>query len=97
MAEAAAAFCFPDDVWARVVYDLVVAAGRADRPRAELVAALVPIYFGRVGGFVIENRTATAEQAEERVERLAREFELLKPYLVERWTAEHPAPEGAPA
>lgn len=97
MAEAAAAFCFPDEVWARVVYDLVVTAGRADRPRAELVAALVPIYFGRVGGFVIENRTATGEQAEERVERLAREFELLKPYLVERWTAEHPAPDGGPA
>jgi len=91
MAEAAAAFCFPDDIWTRVVYDLVVAAGRRDRPRAELVAALVPIYFGRVGGFVIENRTASSEQAEERVERLAREFELLKPYLVERWTAEHGA------
>lgn len=96
MAEAAAAFCFPDDVWARVVYDLVVAASRADRPLAELVAALVPIYFGRVGGFVIENRMATSEQAEERVERLAREFELLKPYLVERWTAEHASPEEAP-
>ncbi|MER3418763.1 MAG: hypothetical protein C4343_06675, partial [Chloroflexota bacterium] len=97
MGEAAADFCFPDDVWARVVYDLVVAAGRADRPRAELVAALVPIYFGRVGGFVIENRTATAEQAEERVERLAGEFELLKPYLVERWTADCPTPEGVSA
>lgn len=91
MAEAAAAFVFPDDIWTRVVYDLVVAAGRHDRSRAELVAALVPIYFGRVGGFVIENRAATSEQAEERVERLAREFELLKPYLVERWTAEHGA------
>ena len=28
----------------------------------------------------------TTEQAEERVERQAREFELLKPYLVKRWT-----------
>ena len=50
------------------------------------VAALVPIYFGRVGSFVIENRSITTEQAEDRVERQAREFELLKPYLVERWT-----------
>jgi len=49
--------------------------------------ALVPIYFGRVGSFVIENRHQTTDQAEERVERQAREFELLKPYLVQRWNA----------
>jgi len=85
MAEALAAFHFPDDLWARVVYDLVVTArGAADL--APLVAALVPVYFGRVGSFVIENRHQTTEQAEERVERQAREFELLKGYLVDRWT-----------
>jgi hypothetical protein len=87
MAEAASTFHFPDDCWARVVYDLVIAA-RDPRPSLEtLVAALVPIYFGRVGSFVIENRHQTTDQAEERVERQAREFELLKPYLVERWEA----------
>ena len=47
----------------------------------------MPIYFGRVGRFVIENRRLTGEQAEERVERQAREFEILKPYLVEHWNA----------
>jgi hypothetical protein len=36
---------------------------------------------------VIENRHITTEQAEDRVERQAREFELLKPYLVQRWNA----------
>jgi hypothetical protein len=85
MADAVAAFHFPDDVWARVVYDLVVAARQPRAPVETLVAALVPIYFGRVGSFVIENRTVTTDQAEERVERQAREFELLKPYLVSRW------------
>jgi glycosyltransferase involved in cell wall biosynthesis len=88
MADALAAFHFPDDLWARVIYDLVLAARRAEPPIEELVAALVPIYFGRVGSFVIENRHVTTDQAEERVERQAREFELLKPYLVERWNAE---------
>ena len=44
-----------------------------------------PIYFGRVASFIIENRSVTTDQAEERVERQAREFELLKPYLVGRW------------
>ena len=52
------------------------------------VAGLVPIYFGRVASFVIENRDITTDEAEERVERQAREFELLKPYLIERWKAE---------
>ena len=86
MAETLAAFHFPDDLWARVIYDLVLTA--RDRPPdvERFVAALVPIYFGRVGSFVIENRSITTEQAEDRVERQAREFELLKPYLVKRWT-----------
>jgi hypothetical protein len=87
MAEAVSSFHFPDDVWARVVYDLVIAARDIDQPLERLVAALVPIYFGRVGSFVIENRHVTTDQAEERVERQAREFELLKPYLVQRWNA----------
>jgi glucosylglycerate synthase len=87
MAEAVSTFHFPDDVWARVVYDLVVTA-RDPKPSLEtLVASLVPIYFGRVASFVIENRNVTTDQAEDRVERQAREFELLKPYLVERWNA----------
>ncbi len=88
MADALVGFSFPDDCWARVVYDLVV-AGRGIAPQTlrRYVAALVPIYFGRVGSLVIENRHASAEEAEERVERQAREFELIKPYLVERWDA----------
>ena len=87
MAEALAGFHFPDDVWARVIYDLVIATRRGDVGIAQLVAALVPIYFGRTGSFVIENRHLETADAEERVERQAREFELLKPYLVERWRA----------
>jgi glycosyltransferase involved in cell wall biosynthesis len=95
MAEAASAFHFPDDLWARVIYDLVLTARHPPHPLESLVAALVPIYFGRVGSFVIENRHITTEQAEERVERQAREFELLKPYLVQRWTAATSATDGA--
>ena len=92
MADAVAAFHFPDDLWAR--RDLrpghLPPAIRSP-PIEALVAALVPIYFGRVGSFVIENRAVTTDQAEERVERQAREFELLKPYLVNRWKASSPA------
>jgi hypothetical protein len=94
MAETVSTFHFPDDLWARVIYDLVVTARNPPHPLESLVAALVPIYFGRVGSFVIENRHITTEQAEERVERQAREFELLKPYLVQRWSTSSGAGSG---
>jgi hypothetical protein len=87
MAEALAGFHFPDDLWARVIYDLVIATRRGQVETSQMVAALVPIYFGRTGSFVVENRHMDTADAEERVERQAREFELLKPYLVDRWKA----------
>ena len=85
LSDEVAGFHFPDDLWARVFYDLMVASAQPGAQTEKLVAALVPIYFGRVGRFVIENRRLTGEQAEERVERQSREFELLKPYLIEHW------------
>ena len=95
MAEALAAFHFPDELWARVIYDLIVATRRGALDTGTMVASLVPIYFGRVGSFVIENRNLTTADAEERVERQARQFELLKPYLVERWNALDAEPREA--
>jgi hypothetical protein len=87
LSDAVAAFHFPDALWARVVYDLLVAAGFGAMPVQKAVAAFVPIYFGRVASLVIETRRLADDQAEECVERQAREFEAQKPYLVERWTA----------
>jgi hypothetical protein len=97
MAEALAAFHFPDELWARVIYDLILAVRRGDVETGPLVAALVPIYFGRVGSFVIENRHLTTSDTEERVERQARQFESLKPYLVERWLTMDDTAGEAPA
>ena len=67
----------------RVVYDLSWPPATPGRRRA-LVAALVPDLL-RSRRPASSSRTAhlTTEQAEERVERQAREFELLKPYLIE--------------
>ena len=87
MLAAAAGFAFPDATWAKVIYDLVVTA-RAEPDRLEaFVTSLVPVYFGRVASAVIENRDLTTDRAEDSVERQAREFERLKPYLVDRWSA----------
>jgi len=92
MADALTAFHFPDDLWARLIYDLVVSSEGDEDAIEAMVASLVPVYFGRVGSFVIENRAVTTDQAEERVERQAREFELLKPYLIDRWSDRAGAP-----
>ena len=85
MAEARAASTSPTTCGRACIYDLVIATRRGDVDTDQLVAALIPLYFGRVGSFVIENRDMTTPTAEERVERQARAFELLKPYLVQRW------------
>ena len=87
MAAVATGFSFPDALWARVVYDLVITARDQPDRLDGFVAALVPVYFGRVASAVIENRDLTTDRAEDSVERQAREFERLKPYLVEHWNA----------
>ncbi len=88
LADLVAAFSFPDDLWARVVYDLVVTAGKGGTAPDALAAALAPIYLGRVGSLVVETRRMTGEEAEERIEAQARAFERLKPSLVQRWRSE---------
>ncbi len=87
MSDAVAAYHFPDELWAEIVYDLVVSARFGSLSLERQVQALVPLYFGRVGSLVVECRRLAQEDAEDRVERQARAFELRKPYLVERWRA----------
>jgi hypothetical protein len=69
----------------------VVTAREQPEKLETFVTALVPVYFGRVASAVIENRDLTTDRAEDSVERQAREFERLKPYLLERWGSQEPA------
>jgi len=78
-------FAFPDETWAHVIYDVCLAVHERALPLDRLVAALVPLYFGRVAGLLLELRDLSGEQAEAVVERQARAFEVAKPYLVNRW------------
>jgi hypothetical protein len=79
-------FNFPDEIWARVIYDTAVAHHERLVPIDKLVASLIPLYFGRVASLVIEAREMTTDQAEVLVERQAKAFELSKAYLRERWS-----------
>jgi hypothetical protein len=84
-------FVFPDELWARVVYDTAVAWHARILPLERLVAALIPLYFARVASLIFETSDLTTDQAEAFVERQARVFELTKPYLRERWASGAPA------
>ena len=78
-------FNFPDEVWARLIYDVCLAHGAGRLPLDRLVASLIPCYFGRVASLILETRELTTDQAEAFVERQARAFERSKSYLVDRW------------
>jgi len=82
-----AEFHFSDDLWARIIYDLALSARGETMDMDRMIAALVPIYFGRVASLVIEARDMTTQQAETLVERQARAYEQAKPGFVERWRA----------
>jgi hypothetical protein len=80
-------FHFPDELWASVIHDLALVARDPSRDMDRMIAALVPIYFGRVASLVIEAREMNPQQFEALVERQARAYELAKSDLVERWNA----------
>lgn len=78
-------FHFPDETWARVIYDMAVAHSARTLDTQRLVTSLIPLYFGRVASLILETRELTTDQAEAFIERQAVAFELAKPYLVQRW------------
>jgi hypothetical protein len=88
-------FSLPDDLWVRIIYDLAVAYHHRLMDRQHLIRAILPLYMGRVASFVREVADLDAPAVEERLERLCREFEAAKPYVVGRWRASGAAREPA--
>ena len=82
---AADRFRFPDDLWARVVYDFALGYHYDVVHRDHLLRSLVPLYLGRTAAFVMEAEPLSAEATETLLERVAEAFERQKPYLTERW------------
>jgi len=78
-------FRFPDDVWARVVYDFALAHHYGVVHRDHLLRSLVPLYLGRTAAFVIATRDGDALATEAALDAVGCAFERQKPYLVERW------------
>jgi len=79
------AFRFPDDLWARVVYDFALGHHYGVVHREHLLKSLVPLYLGRTAAFVNATRRRDAAQTEATVDAVGDAFERRKSYLVEHW------------
>lgn len=77
------AFRMPDNLWARIVYDFLIAYRLRTINRGHLLGALIPLYLAWVAGHI--NITASGIPAERHIEAVAAAFEADKPYLVARW------------
>jgi hypothetical protein len=80
-----ARFRFPDDLWARVVYDFALGHHYGVVHREHLLRSLVPLYLGRTAAFIVATRGRNAAFTEAQVDAVGAAFERQKSYLVERW------------
>jgi glucosylglycerate synthase len=79
----AATFRMAENLWARIVYDFLLAFRLRTINRGHLLGALIPLYLAWVASHI--NITATAASPESHIEAVAAAFEAEKPYLVSRW------------
>jgi hypothetical protein len=73
----------PDSLWARIVYDFLIAYRLRTINRGHLLGALIPLYLAWVAGHF--NVMASGTPPERHIEAVAAAFEADKPYLVARW------------
>jgi hypothetical protein len=79
----AASFRMPENLWARIVYDFLIAYRLRTINRGHLFGALIPLYLAWVAGHI--NVTASGADSERHIEAVAAAFDADKPYLVSRW------------
>jgi hypothetical protein len=76
-------FRMPDSLWARIVYDFILAYRLRTINRNHLMGALTPLYLAWVASHLTLVHNGTPP--EQHIEELALTFETDKPYLVSRW------------
>jgi glucosylglycerate synthase len=79
----AAAFRMSDSLWARIVYDFLLAYRLRIINRGHLLGGLIPLYLAWAASHI--NITASATSTETHIEAVAAAFEAEKTYLVSRW------------
>jgi len=78
-------FRFPLSLWVQTVYDFALAYHEKVIHREHLLKSLTPLYLGRTASLVLETKDGGPDAVERAIEQGCRTFELMKPYLVERW------------
>ncbi|HUN87288.1 MAG TPA: glycosyltransferase family 2 protein [Terriglobales bacterium] len=78
-------FCFPDELWVKVIYEFARSYHLSTISRDHIIQALVPLFRGRAYMFLTENAMADDAEMEAHVERLCLTFERCKPFLLELW------------
>jgi len=78
-----ASFRIPETLWARIVYDFVLAHRLRTINRGHLLGALIPLYLAWVASHI--NVVASGVDPERHIETVATAFETEKPYLLARW------------
>ena len=76
---------YPDQLWVSTVYEFLTAYHRGVMRREHIAQALIPLYLGRTGSFLIQYAAADPPEIEAALESLCLQFERCKPSLVERW------------
>jgi hypothetical protein len=76
-------FAMPDSLWARIVYDFLMAYRLRTLNRGHLLGALTPLYLAWVASHLLQ--TNNAHDPEKHIEAVAAAFETDKAYLVSRW------------
>jgi glucosylglycerate synthase len=76
-------FRMPDNLWARIVYDFILAYRLRTINRGHLLGALTPLYLAWAASHLTLISSGTAP--EKHIQDLAVAFETDKPYLVSRW------------
>jgi hypothetical protein len=81
------AFRMSDSLWARIVYDFILAYRLRTINRGHLLGALTPLYLAWVASHLLLTSGNNGEiiAPETHIEQLAAAFEADKPYLVARW------------
>lgn len=79
----AAGFRMPENLWARIVYDFLLAHRLRTINRGHLLGALIPLYLAWVASHI--NITASGVDPEGHIEAVAAAFEAEKTYIVSRW------------
>ena len=78
-------FYCDSQLWARIVFDFAIAFNVQEIKRDKLLEALIPLYHSRTLSFVNTTSEMGTKEAEVIEEKLNRNFEAEKDYLIKHW------------